>query len=320
MNALNDSIWWGLGAVTALLVIGYLVMEYIAWLERTEVLVVNGGLRFVARGLQVEMQRNKERVIVQTARGHYSQQPDKQSPPKVTQGALSATFDAICLRIKVAPEVHKVPGKEGQQATGYCSLFFDATNTHSQLRIDHVARKVAADFEQFANQTAIWIEKLEERKAQQDEARAQAEAEAQAAAEAAAAKKAASNAARNGSELNPEAQVALWRKNAGFSGISSEIGLDEKGGILWFVDLNGDGRITLHSGRRTVHTTLAGADIRSIAGELEVAVRDDFWSPSEPDLRRFRILKGRTPDERRAWKERLEILRNQLEMQTAGSR
>ena len=99
MNALNDSIWWGLGAVTALLVIGYLVMEYIAWLERTEVLVVNGGLRFVARGLQVEMQRNKERVIVQTARGHYSQQPDKQSPPKVTQGALSATFDRTQLQM-----------------------------------------------------------------------------------------------------------------------------------------------------------------------------------------------------------------------------
>lgn len=317
MNAFNDTIWWGLGAIAALLVAGYLVMEYIAWLERTEVLMVPAGLRFVARGLQVEMQRSKARVIVQTEKGHYTQQADPQSPPKETQGALTATFDALGLRIKVAPEVQKLPGTEGEQATGYCSLFFDGTQVHSRLQIDRVPRKVAVEFEQFAGQAALWIEKLEARKAEQEQAQAEAEAEAQAAADAAAAKKAAKLAGKDVPSMTPDAQVALWRKAAGFSGISSEIGLDDKGGILWYVDLNGDARITLHSDRRTVHTTLAGAEIKSLGGELEVAVRDDFWSPNEPELRRFRILKGRSPDERRAWKERLEILRNQIDAQVA---
>jgi hypothetical protein len=320
MNALNDSIWWGLGGVVALLMIGYLVMEYIAWLDRTAVVVVPAGLRFVARGLQVEMQRNKARLIVQATNGHYSQQTDKQTPPKETHGALTATFEALGLRMQVVPEMHKIPGKEGEHATGYCTLFFDAANTHTRLRVERIPRKVATDFEQFATQTAIWIEKLEARQAQEEEAKAKAEADALASAAAAAAKKATGATAKEVTELTPDAQVAQWRKAAGFSGISSEIGLDDKGGIQWYVDLNGDARITLHSDRRTVHTTLAGAEIKSLGGELEIGVRDDFWTPSEPELRRFRILKGRSPDERRAWKERLEILRNQLEAQTSGSR
>jgi hypothetical protein len=29
-------------------------------------------------------------------------------------------------------------------------------------------------------------------------------------------------------------------------------------------------------------------------------------------MRRFRVLTGRPPDERRAWKERMEILRDEL--------
>lgn len=319
MNAVNDSVWWGLGAVMALLVIGYLAMEYIAWLERCEVLVVPSGLRFVARRLQVEMQRKQARVIVQTSRGHHSQQADPQTPPQETQGALQATFEAVGLRIQVAPEVQKLADQDGEKATGYCTLFFDHPDTHTRLTIQRVPRKVAAEFEQFARQTAVWIEKLEARKAKEEADQAEADAAAAAEAEAAAAKKAATAAGKEGPAVTPDVQVALWRKAAGFSGISSEIGLDDKGGVLWFVDLNGDARITLHSDRRTVHTTLAGAEIKSLGGELEVAVRDDFWTPAEPELRRFRILKGRSPDERRAWKERLEILRNQLEAQTAGS-
>jgi hypothetical protein len=112
--------------------------------------------------------------------------------------------------------------------------------------------------------------------------------------------------------LSPEQQVAQWRKAAGFAGTSSEIGLNEKGGILWYVDLCPTGRITLHSDKRTIHTNLLGASITSLGGELEVGVRDDYWSEEEPELRRFRILKGLPPDERRAWKERMEILRDEM--------
>ena len=320
MNALNDSIWWGLGAITALLVIGYLVMEYIAWLERSEILVVPAGLRFVAHGLQVEMQRGAKRVIVQTTQGHYSQKATPQTPAKESHGAFTVTFDAPGLRMQAVPEVQKLPNQGGDKATGYCTLIFERAAAQERLHVDRVPRKVATAFEQFSSQTTIWIEKLEARQAQEEKIRKEAEAEAAELAAAAAAKKAANAANKGGPELSPDAQVALWRKAAGFSGVSSEIGLDDKGGILWYVDLNGDGRVTLHSNRRTVHTTLLGAEIKSLGGELEVAVRDDFWSPSEPELRRFRLLKGRSPDERRAWKERLEILRNQLEAQTIGPR
>jgi hypothetical protein len=39
-----------------------------------------------------------------------------------------------------------------------------------------------------------------------------------------------------------------------------------------------------------------------------VAVRDDYWTEDDPRLVAFRILGGASPDLRRAWKERLDIL------------
>jgi hypothetical protein len=78
------------------------------------------------------------------------------------------------------------------------------------------------------------------------------------------------------------------------------------------VDLGTDGRITLHADKRTIHATLLGAEIASLGGELEIGVRDDYWTEDEPGLRVFRVFKGLPPNERRAWKERLEILRDSL--------
>ena len=307
-------VWWALGCLLGLGVLVYLAMEYLAWLERTFVAVVPGGLRFVARGLQMEMQRGKERVLVQTQHGHYRQSARKGAPgakPEEQSGAFNVGFPAHGLRISIAPEMRAAKGKgqSGDVPSGRYTLQFESKEDDSHLRIEKVPQRVAADFDNFARQASVWIEKLEERR----QARLEDEAAQLAAAEQAAqAKTGGAGAAGAAPALTPDAQVALWRKNAGFSGSSSEIGLDEKGNIVWFVDLDANGRITLHSDKRTVHTTLAGAEFISLGGELEVAVRDDFWSEADPKLHRFRILKGRTPDERRAWKERMEILRGQL--------
>jgi hypothetical protein len=112
-------------------------------------------------------------------------------------------------------------------------------------------------------------------------------------------------------DLEPVAQIAHWRQVAGFSG-NSEVGYAENGKIDWFIDLDPRGRITLHADRRTIHTTLLGATVSSLAGELEVGVRDDYWSEAEPELKSFRLFKGAHSDVRRAWKERLEILCDKL--------
>jgi len=310
MDASNYWIWWIVGSVLSLVLIAYLLLEYIAWLERTQVVAVPAGLRFVARALQVEMQRGKKRVIVQAQRGHYNQQARNGVPALEKTGALTATFEAQGLRFSSTPEMNPGTGKDAPHPSGLYTLAFNSTEDQSSLRIERVPSAVAADFEHFSQQVVLWIERLEARKAEQDQAAAAA------AAAAAATAAAASQQSNPSVELTADAQVAAWRKRAGFSGTSSEIGLDDKGRVSWFVDLDPTGRITLHSNSRTVHTTLQGAEFISLGGELEVAVRDEFWSEEHHTLARFRILKGRSPDERRAWKERLELLRNQLEAQS----
>jgi hypothetical protein len=90
--------------------------------------------------------------------------------------------------------------------------------------------------------------------------------------------------------------------------------LDGKGGIEWFIDLDATGRITLHSGKQTAHTTLKGATITSLGGELEINVLD---AEGNPDPHSFRVLKNMPPDVRRAWKERLEMLRDSFKRPNA---
>jgi hypothetical protein len=48
--------------------------------------------------------------------------------------------------------------------------------------------------------------------------------------------------------------------------------------------------------------------VTALTGELEIGVRDDYWTEDDPQLLKFRILAGSTPENRLAWKERLEIL------------
>jgi len=304
---------WLLGLLSAGAVAGYGVMEFIAWLEHSETVAVPAGFRFVSRHLQVEMQRAKDRVVVRTDRGHFVRQANATQEASDAKGAMTVVLEALGLRIEITPQKPLENAAVTDVPPRHFSLTFNNAEDHSRLNIPDVPAKIAHDFSAFASQIGLWVEKREARRAQ-EEAAAQAAAESAAAAAAAEAEALAAKAEKEAAlNLPPDAQVALWRKAAGFSGTSSEIGLDDRGKIAWFIDLDPSGRITLHGNDRTVHTTLEGAEIASVGGELELGVRDEFWTIHAPKLVRFRVLKGRSPDERRAWRERMEILRNQLD-------
>lgn len=304
-----------LGLLLALVVLVVLAwfgwVEYHAHMLKTQVTQEAGVLRFVAYGWSVEAHRGKAQLVVQARHGYASRQGLERGDPQVQAGAVEATLPAPGLRIEIKP------GASG----GTCLVEFHASDEIAlaaqgktggerfEVRVDKVPAPVAAQFATFAGQLHVWVEKLEQRIAAQHQAE-QEEAQRLE-------RQTSADAIEHGPEaaketLTPEQQVGKWRKAAGFSGTSSEIGLNDKGGILWFVDQGPSGRITLHSDQRTIHTTLEGSQITSLGGELEVGVRDDYWSEEEPELRRFRILKGLPPDQRRAWKERLEILRDEM--------
>ena len=321
MPVTDSWIWWTFGLICLLGGAGYGILELLAWWDRAQIVALPTGFRFMARGFQVEVHRPKSQLLVRTDRGRYQQAGGDSAEPVEKSGPLNANFAALGLRLSVTPEMLSAPTGATAQHSGYYTLNFDNTEERAQLSIDKVPRAVIVQYEHFATQVGLWVEKIELRQKQEAQAQAAAaaalEAEAEAEREKAAAK---AGGAGSGQTLTPDAQVALWRKNAGFSGTSNEIGLDEKGNILWYVDLDQTGRITLHADKRTVHTTLEGAEFTSLGGELEIGVRDEFWLPESPKLNRFRIMKGRSPDERRAWRERMEILRNQLDAKNKGPR
>ncbi|MDE2417983.1 MAG: hypothetical protein KGN32_09275 [Burkholderiales bacterium] len=307
LNPFDIPLGWLLGAAVLVVLAWFGWVEYHAHLLKTHVTQDGGVLRFVAHGWSVEAHRGKEQLVVQARHGHYSHQRLDEEDLQVQEGAVEVKLPAPGLRIEVKPGA----------AQGTCVVMFHAADEialaaqsktggqRSEVRVDRVPAPVAVQFSAFAGQLRVWVEKLEQRIAAQRKAELEA-------LERQTADVAATPPESSKEKLTPDQQVAQWRRAAGFSGSSSEIGLNEKGGVLWFVDLDPTGRITLHSDGRTIHTTLAGASIASLGGELEVGVRDDYWSADEPELRRFRILKGLPPDERRAWKERMEILRDEM--------
>ena len=313
MNPFDIPLGWLLGFAIFVVLAWFGWVEYQAYLLKTQVTQTGGVLRFEAHGWSIAVNRADQQLEVQARHGHLSQQSLAGGQAQVQQGAIAATLPAAGLRIEVLPGATsgtRVVALQASDAMAFATQG-KAGGAQSVLRIDNVPVPVAAQFGAFANQLRVWVEKLEQRMAVQQKADADA-------AEAVRLKAEAEQAAAEGKPdvpkeiLSAEAQVALWHKAAGFTGTSSEIGLGDNGGVDWYVDLGPTGRITLHSNGRTVHTTLAGAEIASLGGEIEVAVRADDWTEDIPVMSRFRILTARPPDERRAWKERLEILRDEL--------
>ncbi len=304
-----DWIWWSLGAIFVVSVSAYLYAELQAFWLRTVVTKIPGGQRFEAHAFSVDLLKGAGKVRVKARSAHYSQTANEKQVAMEQSGALDVTFDALGLRIELNRMVRTLnnpkPGQDATLPTGWHSLAFQATEEDAALRLDHVPTKVADQFIGFAKQIQVWVERLEhQRKARQD-----AEEAAKLEAEEAAAAKAILKAKGKAISMPPDEQIAQWRRVAGFTGSSSEVGLDGKGGIEWFIDLDATGRITLHSGKQTAHTTLKGATITSLGGELEINVLD---AEGHADPHSFRVLKNMPPDVRRAWKERLEILRDSL--------
>lgn len=300
------------------LVLGAVLLEVNRRMQRTRIYQLAGGLRFEAYHFSVQIQRHEQEVRVRCARGVLLAPAPLAGPEDQTAGRKECTFAAVGFSMELRDCVKQSGGGAGSVPTGYCDIVLRGADGR-QLTIERVSTSVAASFKYFYLQVRHWIDKLEQRIERERVERLRAEEEAaQAQRDADLLKQLLDARAPNTPLTDTErdamaaAQIAQWRSDAGFEGQHSLHQTDATGRVLWFVDLSPEGRITLHSDKRSIHSTLLGASIEALAGELEVGVRDAHWSEADPQLRTFRVLKGRSAEERRAWKERLEILRNSL--------
>ena len=315
--------WWALGGATLLGASVYLYMEYQAYLLKTSVISVPGGLRFVAQGLTVESRHAGKEITITTRNGRYVRQPLSGGEEVVQSGPLTVTLSAIGLQI----EVSRVSVNDGDggtaKATGLSRIVFAATDEplqkalgrsggdRSELRIDRVPDPIASSFQQFANGLRAWIDKVEQQlaaKVAEQRKREQETAAAAAGLTVEPEEDATVPLSEADREARATAQLGKWRAAAGFKGTSTEMHYDARGQMVWLIDLDPAGNVILHADKRTFKGSLKGATVNGFGSELEVAVRDDFWSEDDSRLMVFRILGGRKPESRRAWKERLDQL------------
>jgi hypothetical protein len=321
MTGFFPLLWWSLAGACAVGGSVYLFIEYQAYLLRTSVSSVPGGLRFQSHRFSVESRQGAKQLVVVTKGGHYARQPQPGGDEQVQSGAQTVTLDAVGLRMEVFRILGTVEGEEKPKEMGFSTVYFKTSDEltqkargrdvseRSELRLDHVPDPIAREFAGFANGLHDWIAKIErqlaadvqeKRQREEDEARATAAANAAPALDDPAA--ALSDAER---EARAATQIALWRQAAGFTGAFSKVSIDPRGQIEWFVDLDPAGQVTLHGGRRTFHGSLKGGRLNAHRTELEVAVRDEFWTPESPQLVAFRILLGSPAQDRLVWIKRL---------------
>ncbi len=325
MSGFFPLLWWTLGGTAVVGAAVYLFMEYQAYLLRTKVINIPGGLRFVAQGFAVEVRHAAKEILVLAKDGRYTRQALPDGEEQIQTGALSATMAAPGLRIEVA-RVSVKEGHDGEAvSTGLSRIVFRASDEplrqaqgktateHSELRLDNVPDMIALDFQQFANGLRAWIAKVEHKLVAELAAQRQRE-EAAAAAEAKAATLAAVPVEDTSVPQTEEerkaraaAQLDKWRQAAGFKGTSTEMQFDDMGRIVWLIDLDQSGRVILHAANRTFHGSLKGATVKGMGTELEIAVRDEYLSEGDPPVA-FRLMASAASDIRRAWKERLELL------------
>jgi hypothetical protein len=321
MTGFLPLMWWALGAAAALGTCIYLYMEYQAYLLRTSVVSVPGGLRFTAQGLTVESRHAGKEIKVITKNGRYARQPLAGGEEEVQTGPLTVTLVAIGLQIEVARVSVKDPKGGAARATGFSRIVFAATDEplhkamgkagghRSELRIDAVPDPIATNFQQFANGLRAWIEKVEQQLQAKIAEQRKLEQEAHEAQLAVAPVEDTSAPMTDADrQARAAAQLEKWRAAAGFKGTSTEMQIDDRGNIVWLIDLEASGKAILHVTGRTFHGSLKGATVNGFGSELEVAVRDEYWTEDDPRLAAFRILGGSKAEIRRAWKERLDLM------------
>jgi len=324
-----NPIYFSIAAFTALVALGLVFYELHLRAQRTRVVQLPGGLRFEAQKFSVQFQRSAKEVQVQCARGVLQPAGAAAGATQPKPAPVACTFAALGFRAEVRDSVSQADAQAAPVRTGLSEIAMRGADG-AALTIPFLNATVAADFAAFFRQVRLWIDKLEQRqhrervahlRAEDAAAQAQQHAELMArvlgpapvagAAETAAVPAAAATPADT--EAIVAAQIAHWRRAAGFEGQHSLWQADARGVVSWFVDVAADGRITVHADQRTLHGTLRGASITPGAGDLHLGLRDAHWTEQEPELQIFRVLRGLRSDERRAWKERLEIVRNTLQ-------
>lgn len=316
------------GVIAALGALMYFYLDHQAKTMRTRVVDVPGGLRFEAHGFSVEVQRTSKQLVVATRTGRLARAPLEGGDAQSKMAPLKIALPAAGMQIDVLKA--GVPGQEPAVPAGFCAIRIRATDAPSQaagatggfrteLHVERVPELVMVSFNDFAARVRVWIGKIDHRlelervaRARQEKEQADAAEVERLLAEARANKPAEQPLTDSDREALVALQLSTWRKAAGFTGTASEVQVDEQGRVVWFVDVMDDGRITLHADKRTIHATLQGASIASLGGELEIGVRDDYWTEDEPALRIFKVFKGLPADARRAWKERLELIRDSV--------
>ena len=175
MTGFFPLLWWSLAGACAVGGSVYLFIEYQAYLLRTSVSSVPGGLRFQSHRFSVESRTSAKQLVVQTKGGHYVCQPLTGGDEQVQTGAQTVTFDAVGLRMEVFRTLGAVEGEEKPKETGFSTVYFKtsdeltqqarghAASERSELRLDHVPDPIAREFAGFANGMHDWIAKVERR-------------------------------------------------------------------------------------------------------------------------------------------------------------
>ena len=302
----------------------YLYAQYQASLMRTSIHSVPGGLCFTARDFSVEAQHGAKQLLITTQKGIYTSSPLAGGEEVTQLGPLTVTFAAVGLQIEVRQILQEQEKSDVTLATGYSRIVFQASdklrqiagentpNERSSLVLNSVPDQIAVVFQQFSNGLAVWVAKIEKQlvadmlvQRQREEAAAQEEADAAAAAAALLVPPAPDDPLATFS-AEVRAQITQWRSTAGFAGSLTDVGLDTQGKVAWFVDLDPTGQIILHGGKRSFHGSLKGAKVTLLKDDLEVSVRDDFWSVDNPQRAVFRVGKGLSMEKRIDWKAQLE--------------
>ncbi len=302
----------------------FMLFELRARTLRTRVVDVQGTLRFEAHTFSIEVKQTAKQILVHVNAGHLTRRPLLGGSDEVQQGPLDVTLPAPGLTIAVKPpETTPREGQDRPRATGLYSITVRASDGlinaaqnlpggyETTLEISNIPEPVAKSLGNFSNRLQIWADKMEHRLkaelAQKEEDSARIEKEATLLAQSAAAA-----GPQNGQELAND-QVARWRKVAGFRGAHSEVSIAANGKVHWFIDLAEDGRVTIHTNNRTIHTSLLGASFLPDKLDLQILVRDDYWTEEDRVMTGFRLFDGLPPDDRRVWKDRLETARNKLD-------
>ncbi len=316
-----------LAVVAAALIYGY--MEYQVRMLRTTATKLAGGLLFTSKFLTVGTRNATQEVVVNARMGRHAVEAAAADLAHLTKKELAVVLPAIGLVCDVKVDSAHRAGKTADR----CTITFTASDAAKLLAlglpaapaavvvIDDVPLPVARAFQSFAGQMGLWIERVEQRVHLEREAlqrRKDDEAAAQTAADAAA-QRALGKASKTKDDYSTpvsdeerrariDKQVDILRKAAGFKGTSAEIGADPGGKIQWYIELEPSGKVILQSSGRSFYGSLKGAKLTTLAGELELGVRDALWTEEDSALSNFLILSGAKSEIRLAWKERLEIL------------